>query len=148
MYHRSRTGSIRHLLQFGGCVYLYSGSYEELYLLGFNAVWSLGSQPTFRRNISKLGLPPPFTLASVSTYSTLMMEAICSSERSIDFQWTIRRYIPEESPLLVSIQLVQANIVLIQSRFRGVSIDGVGLANGLIDHLYTRIGTTSTYNYR
>jgi hypothetical protein len=32
-----------------------------------------------------------------STYSTL--EAICSSETSVDFQWTIRRYIQENTTL-------------------------------------------------
>jgi hypothetical protein len=30
-------------------------------------------------------------------FSTLKMEAIYSSETSVDFQWTTRRYIPEDS---------------------------------------------------
>jgi hypothetical protein len=36
-------------------------------------------------------------LRSCSDYSTLKMEAIYSSEMSVDFQWTTWRYIPEES---------------------------------------------------
>jgi hypothetical protein len=41
-----------------------------------------------------------FTLVSCSAYaSTLNMEAICSSETSVDFQRTTRRYIPEDSTL-------------------------------------------------
>jgi hypothetical protein len=42
-------------------------------------------------------LSPAFTLVSCSAYSTLKMEAICSSETSVDFQRTKRRYIPEDS---------------------------------------------------
>jgi hypothetical protein len=30
----------------------YSGGYEESYLLGYNAVWSVESQSTFWRNMS------------------------------------------------------------------------------------------------
>jgi hypothetical protein len=37
------------------------------------------------------------TLVSCSAYSTLKMEAICSSETSVDFQLATRRYIPEDS---------------------------------------------------
>jgi hypothetical protein len=45
-------------------------------------------------------LPLAFTLVSCSAYfSTLKMEAIFPSEMSVDFQRTIRRYIPEESTL-------------------------------------------------
>jgi hypothetical protein len=48
--------------------------------------------------VHKLCLPPAFTLVSCSAYSsTLKMEAICSSETSVDFQRTTRRYIPEDS---------------------------------------------------
>jgi hypothetical protein len=44
-----------------------------------------------------LCLPPAFTLVSCSAYSsTLKMEAICSSETSVDFQRTTLRYIPED----------------------------------------------------
>jgi hypothetical protein len=41
-----------------------------------------------------------FTLASCLAYSsTLKIEATCSSETSVDFQWTTRRYIPENRTL-------------------------------------------------
>jgi hypothetical protein len=44
--------------------------------------------------MADLCLPPAFTLVSYSAYfSTLKMEAICSSETSVYFQWTTRRYI-------------------------------------------------------
>jgi hypothetical protein len=40
---------------------------------------------------------PPLSLVSCSAYysSTLKMETTCSSETSVDFQQTTRRYIPE-----------------------------------------------------
>jgi hypothetical protein len=44
-------------------------------------------------------LPPNFTLVSCSAYSTLKMQAICSSETSADFQRTTWHYIPEDSTL-------------------------------------------------
>jgi hypothetical protein len=45
-------------------------------------------------------MSPDFTLVSCSAYfSTLNMEAICSSEMSVDFQRTTWRYIPESSTL-------------------------------------------------
>jgi hypothetical protein len=45
-------------------------------------------------------MPPAFTLGSCSAYSsTLKMETTCSSETSVDFKQTIRRYIPEDSTL-------------------------------------------------
>jgi hypothetical protein len=46
-----------------------------------------------------LGLTPAFTLVSGSTYSTLKMEAICFSERSVYFRRTTRHYIPEDKTL-------------------------------------------------
>jgi hypothetical protein len=53
-----------------------SGGCEEFYLLGYNAVQSVESQPTVLRNI-----PPPFSLTLVTClvyFSTLKMEATCS----------------------------------------------------------------------
>jgi hypothetical protein len=45
-----------------------------------------------------------FTLLSCMAYSlTLKMEEICSSETSVDFQWTTQRYIPEGRTLNVLI---------------------------------------------
>jgi hypothetical protein len=50
--------------------------------------------------INRLCLPPAFMPVSCSAYSvTLKMEAICSSETSVDFQQTTRHYIPEYSTL-------------------------------------------------
>jgi hypothetical protein len=40
-----------------------------------------------------------FTIGSCLAYSTLKMEAICSSETSVDCQWTAWHYIPENSTL-------------------------------------------------
>jgi hypothetical protein len=57
---------------------------EEYYLLGYNA---------------RFGLPPASTLVSCSAYSAMKMDATCSSETSVDFQRTTRRYIPKVSNL-------------------------------------------------
>jgi hypothetical protein len=47
-----------------------------------------------------LFMPPAFKLDPCSVYSsTLKMEAICSSETSVGFQRTTRRYIPEDNTL-------------------------------------------------
>jgi hypothetical protein len=47
-----------------------------------------------------LCLPPAFTLVSCSAYSsTLKLEAIYSSESSVDFQRTTRRYMPADGTL-------------------------------------------------
>jgi hypothetical protein len=73
--------------------------FEELYLLGYNAMHSVESQPTFRRNMS----PPssgsknkPSNKISVKAgwlayFSTLLLEVTCSTETSVDFQRTTRR---------------------------------------------------------
>jgi hypothetical protein len=50
--------------------------------------------------IWELCLPPAFRLVSCSTYSsTLKMEAICSSETSVETRRTTRRHIPEDDTL-------------------------------------------------
>jgi hypothetical protein len=80
----------------------HSGGYEELYLLGYNAVYSVESQPTFRRNMSlSSGLK---NIAKQETSmkqvaSTRKMEAACSSETSVDFQLAIWHYIQEDRTL-------------------------------------------------
>jgi hypothetical protein len=57
---------------------------------------------TYRLHL-QVCLPPAFTLVYCSAYSsTLKMEAICSSETSVDFQRTTRRCVPEDSNLLLS----------------------------------------------
>jgi hypothetical protein len=56
---------------------------------------------TYRLHLQgKLCLSPDFTLVSCSAYSsTLKMEAICTSETSVDIQQTTGRYIPQGSTL-------------------------------------------------
>jgi hypothetical protein len=56
---------------------------------------------TYRLHLqADLCLPPPFTLVSHSAYSsTLKMEAIYSSDASVNLQWTTRPYVPEDSTL-------------------------------------------------
>jgi hypothetical protein len=44
-------------------------------------------------------------LVSCSSYSTLKMEAICTSKTSVNFQRTTRRYIPEDSTLQIHLCL-------------------------------------------
>jgi hypothetical protein len=70
------------LINFSASTRLYL---EELYLPDSNAMWSVETQPTFRRNMSP-PLPSAFALGSCSAYfSTLRMEVICSSETPIHF---------------------------------------------------------------
>jgi hypothetical protein len=44
-------------------------------------------------------LTTAFTLVYCSAYSTLKMEAVCFSKTSVEFQWTKRRWIAEDSSL-------------------------------------------------
>jgi hypothetical protein len=54
-----------------------------------------------RLSQAELSLPPAFTLVSCLAYSsTLKMEATSSSEKSVDFERTTRRYIPEHRTLV------------------------------------------------
>jgi hypothetical protein len=54
---------------------------------------------TYRLHL-QLYLPSAFTLVSCSAYfSTMKMEAACSSQTSINFQRNTRRYIPEDITL-------------------------------------------------
>jgi hypothetical protein len=57
-----------------------------------------GKTAVTEHSIYLLCSPPAFTLVSCSTYSsTLKMEAICSSETSVNFERTTRHYTPEGS---------------------------------------------------
>jgi hypothetical protein len=91
------------------------GGYEDIYLLEYNAMQSVQSQPTFRRNIwlpssrsknklskkPELCLPPAFTLIPCLVYSSILkVEVTCSSKMSSDFQRIMQRYIPEDRNLL------------------------------------------------
>jgi hypothetical protein len=62
-------------------------------------MYSVESQPTFRKNVSNQASKPAFSLVSCLAYSTIKMGAICSSKRSVEFQRTTRRYIAEVSAL-------------------------------------------------
>jgi hypothetical protein len=82
-------------------------------LLGYNAMWSVESQPALWRN-----MPPPslesksksskkpaacFALVPCLVYSwTIKMEVTCSSEMLVDLQRTIRHYVPEDRTLSFS----------------------------------------------
>jgi hypothetical protein len=46
-----------------------------------------------------LSLQPALTMVSFSAYSTLKMEAMCSSETSVNFQQATWRFIPEDRTL-------------------------------------------------
>jgi hypothetical protein len=72
---------------------------SEYYLLGCDAVQSDRDPPRFRKNIL-FSLQPSLLLVScLADSATLKMEAVHSSERSVRFYRTIRRYIPENSIL-------------------------------------------------
>jgi hypothetical protein len=71
----------------------------KLWVLQWKAISKLGSL-TNRSLIGFEGLPPAFMPVSCLAYSSsLKMEAICSSETSVDFQRTTRRYILQDSTL-------------------------------------------------
>jgi hypothetical protein len=67
-------------------------------------------------------VPSAFTLVSCSAYSTLNMEPIRSSETSVVFQWTTRRYIPDDSTLQGSYKITvlrtrsHGNTVLVENK--------------------------------
>jgi hypothetical protein len=62
--------------------------------------WSRYIPPKRRLTFSGVGLLGTcFTLVSCLAYLSAKMEAICSSETSVDFQLTTRRYIPEAGTL-------------------------------------------------
>jgi hypothetical protein len=84
--------------------------HEELYLLGYKAVYSVESQRTFwtimslpssgsknkPRKPAQFCLLPAFTLFSCLAYSsTMKMVAIYSSETPVDFQRSTQHYVPE-----------------------------------------------------
>jgi hypothetical protein len=64
---------------------------QDYCLLGYNAVQSVESQPAFWRNMS----PPSSGSNKPSTIPA--WKQVASSNTSVDFQWTIQRYIPEDS---------------------------------------------------
>jgi hypothetical protein len=63
-------------------------------LLGYNTMYTVESQRVFQRYVS-----PPSSVSNkprkIQVWKQVNMEAVCSSETSVDFQRTARRYIPE-----------------------------------------------------
>jgi hypothetical protein len=58
-----------------------------------------------------------FMLVSCLVYAlTLKMEETCPSKKSVDFQWTAQRYIPEDRSLHCS-RLLSLSTLLIQSYY-------------------------------
>jgi hypothetical protein len=75
---------------------LFTWNVYEYPYIGFMVLTAVVMKSTF----FWLCLLSAFVLVSYSAYSsTLKMEAICSSETSVDFQRATRRYIPEDSTL-------------------------------------------------
>jgi hypothetical protein len=62
--------------------------------------WDMSCSPLYVNRCLRALLATWFMLVSCMVYSaTLKMEATSSSETSVDFQWTTRRYIPENRTL-------------------------------------------------
>jgi hypothetical protein len=78
-----------------------SSSYEEFYPLGYNTVQSDGNLPTFQRNVlpalkwAWTELPAVMLVFCLAYSSAVKMEVICSSETSVDSQWTTLCRVPE-----------------------------------------------------
>jgi hypothetical protein len=76
----------------------HSGSYEELYFLGCEAVWFVEIQPTFQRTMSPissmLNSKPSKKLAWRRQQKKLCFT--CFYETSVSFQRTTRRYVPDD----------------------------------------------------
>jgi hypothetical protein len=83
----------------------------------------LGQATTQLQNsIFWLCFEPDFKLTSCSAYSlTLKMEATCFSETSVDFQRTIRHYIPEDRTLDILYYLNKPIIFLFFKNFYSTS---------------------------
>jgi hypothetical protein len=65
--------------------------------------------------------PPAFTLVSYSAQSSILkMEAIFSSERSVDFQMTTWRYIPEDKVLFITTAVRNSNLTEIFFSLMGI----------------------------
>jgi hypothetical protein len=71
----------------------HSGGRDEFCLLGYNAVYSGESQPTYRRYIS-----PPYSRWKSNQVCQLLLkiETVYSYETSVDWNGTTRPYISED----------------------------------------------------
>jgi hypothetical protein len=91
----------------------------EGYYVGFEVLTAVIMKSTILKETS---LPSAFTLIYCSAYfSTMKMEAICSSETSIDTQWTTRRYIPEDGTLQNVIKLERIYLKVKITKIRGMN---------------------------
>jgi hypothetical protein len=88
-------------------------------------------EPALNQVAKRDCFPPAFTLDFYLAYSlTLNMEAICSSETSVDFQRNTRRYNPED--ITLHNHRCENLKSYILSRVKAVTLDGVGLTTGFI----------------
>jgi hypothetical protein len=62
----------------------HSGGYEDFYLQGHNAVYSVGSQPTFRRNTSPLSLVP-----KIYDVISVLNEMYITCYKSVGFEFRL-----------------------------------------------------------
>jgi hypothetical protein len=84
----------------------HTGGYDELHLAGYIAMHSAECLPP---------LATCFMLVSCLAYSlTLKMEAAYSSENSVDFQRTTRRYFPEHKIPLAYLKIGKMNSNLLK----------------------------------
>jgi hypothetical protein len=87
----------------------------------------------------RMSQAPAFMLVScLAYYSTLKLEAICSSRTSVDFQWPTQRYIPEDNTLhfWISLFLVffQYEPVLVNCSYRRVS-EGLNKTSACVTYI-------------
>jgi hypothetical protein len=117
--------------------------------------------PTFRRNMP---LPSPgskkqeiskfanfFVLVSCLAYSSIMkMEDTCSSETSIDFQLTTRRYIPEARTLRISCKLSkesELNYNLMKNLYEAYKYSSIETLVMIISELSTKINGHASWHH-
>jgi hypothetical protein len=87
---------------------------EKFYLLAYKTVWSVASQPTFRRTTWRTASALQsharnshetsshdcsMRVYCLADSSTLKLGVTCSSETSVDFQQTTQCYMPEDITL-------------------------------------------------
>jgi hypothetical protein len=63
----------------------HNGGYEEYYLLGYNAMYSVESQPMFRRDMSPPSWGPKYKQSKKAAWKQVESRAICSFETSVDY---------------------------------------------------------------
>jgi hypothetical protein len=76
--------------------YIMSTFILELYLVGYDAVRSVESQPTSWKNIWNQRIIQAKLFSCLAYSSTMLMEATCVSETSVDFLYITRHDTPED----------------------------------------------------